>query len=369
MDNLGEGVTGVCFPVSVCMLLTVFLVKTLNPVGRSNADAVYIASIYYHEEASDSIWTKFEGSMINAMAFVVIVAAMTYGLVLLLKHGYTKWIFYYLGFSGFTTFFVISGAIVLELLQRAEIGVDWVSFLVLLTNFALVGGVTLFAMPAPLLLKQTYLIVLSCSVAYIFTFIPEWTAWVLLLGMSVYDLFAVLVDVGPLKKLVELAEERDEDIPALVYQSRPSAPKNVSRERTETEYAVGPEQDDPTGISRPRPEEDRDRAEGGDTEPLVQVEEADGHVHSLSGIKLGLGDFIFYSVLVGRAAMFDTLTTAACFVAILAGLGCTLLWLSISRRALPALPISVALATLFYFLSRFALEPVVVPMVCNMVYF
>eukprot|EP00889_Picochlorum_renovo_P008917 jgi/Picre1/35947/NNA_003404.t1 len=220
MENLGEGVTGVCFPVSVCMLLTVFLVKTLNPVGRSNADAVYIASIYYHEDASDSIWTKFEGSMINAMAFVVIVAAMTYGLVLLLKHGYTKWIFYYLGFSGFTTFFVISGAIILELLQRAEIGVDWVSFVILLTNFALVGGVTLFAMPAPLLLKQTYLIVLSCSVAYIFTFIPEWTAWVLLLGMSAYDLFAVLVDVGPLKKLVELAEERDEDIPALVYQSR-----------------------------------------------------------------------------------------------------------------------------------------------------
>lgn len=364
MENLGEGVTGLCFPVSVCMLLTVFLVKTLNPVGRSNADAVYIASIYYHEDASDSIWTKFEGSMINAMAFVVIVAAMTYGLVLLLKHGYTKWIFYYLGFSGFTTFFVISGAIILELLQRAEIGVDWVSFVILLTNFALVGGVTLFAMPAPLLLKQTYLIVLSCSVAYIFTFIPEWTAWVLLLGMSAYDLFAVLVDVGPLKKLVELAEERDEDIPALVYQSRPSTSKNVSRERIETDHAVVPEQEG-AGMSSPRPQEGGEE----DSEPLVQVEEADGHEHSLSGIKLGLGDFIFYSVLVGRAAMFDALTTAACFVAILAGLGCTLLWLSISRRALPALPISVALATLFYFLSRFALEPVIMPMVCNMVYF
>lgn len=359
MDNLGEGVTGVCFPVSVCMLLTVFLVKTLNPVGRSNAGAVYIASIYYHEDASDSIWTKFEGSLVNAMAFVVIIAAMTYGLVLLLKHGYTKWIFYYLGFSGFTTFFVISGAIILELLQRAEIGVDWVSFLILLANFACVGGVTLFAMPAPLLLKQTYLVVLSCSVAYIFTFIPEWTAWVLLLGMSVYDLFAVLVEVGPLKKLVELAEERDEDIPALVYQSRPL--KNESRERIEREATYdGPEQQE---ARTPRPQE-------GEEEPLVEVEEeARGHCHSLSGIKLGLGDFIFYSVLVGRAAMFDALTTAACFVAILAGLGCTLMWLSISRKALPALPISVALATLFYFLSRFALEPVVMPMVSNMVYF
>lgn len=36
-------------------------------------------------------------------------------------------------------------------------------------------------------------------------------------------------------------------------------------------------------------------------------------------IKLGLGDFIFYSVLVGRAAMYDLLTAAAAYLAIIAG--------------------------------------------------
>lgn len=44
-----------------------------------------------------------------------------------------------------------------------------------------------------------------------------------------YDLASVLLPGGPLKELVELAEERDVEIPALVYEARavvrsPAAP-------------------------------------------------------------------------------------------------------------------------------------------------
>ncbi len=123
------------------------------------------------------------------------------------------------------------------------------------------GVGSVFFWPAPVLLKQGYLVVTGVVTAYMFTFIPEWTTWTLLIAMALYDLYAVLTPGGPLKVallhhapasqtcadirqhqlapictpslatdskslydfvqvLVELAIERDQDIPALIYEGR-----------------------------------------------------------------------------------------------------------------------------------------------------
>eukprot|EP00565_Helicotheca_tamesis_P005268 CAMPEP_0185733200 /NCGR_PEP_ID=MMETSP1171-20130828/18736_1 /TAXON_ID=374046 /ORGANISM="Helicotheca tamensis, Strain CCMP826" /LENGTH=684 /DNA_ID=CAMNT_0028402857 /DNA_START=111 /DNA_END=2165 /DNA_ORIENTATION=- len=76
-----------------------------------------------------------------------------------------------------------------------------------------------------------------------------------------------------------------------------------------------------------------------------------------NSIKLGLGDFIFYSVLVGKAAQHSFTTFISCILVILAGLGGTLVLLSVFRQALPALPISIFLGVAFYLMTRLCVEP------------
>ena len=90
---------------------------------------------------------------------------------------------------------------------------------------------------------------------------------------------------------------------------------------------------------------------------LAEMRDDDPEGTERNSIRLGLGDFIFYSVLVAKAAEYSFATFAACTLVILAGLGGTLVLLSVYHHALPALPISIFLGVIFYLLTRFFVEP------------
>ncbi|GLC33671.1 hypothetical protein PLESTM_000098700 [Pleodorina starrii] len=199
LDDLGEEVTGIMAPVSLCMAVTVLLVRLLNPEGASSSNSVLIASIAYQENASDSSGKKLGGALLNAIIFVAVIAGMTVVLFLLFKYKCYKFIYAYMGFAVFNIFFFLTGALFIQVMQVINLHIDAFSLAYGLFNFSIVGTLGLLFVPIPLLLKQIYLIWVGIIVAYIFTFIPEWTSWVILVFMALYDIAAVLIPGGPLK--------------------------------------------------------------------------------------------------------------------------------------------------------------------------
>lgn len=76
-----------------------------------------------------------------------------------------------------------------------------------------------------------------------------------------------------------------------------------------------------------------------------------------NSIKLGLGDFVFYSLLVAKAAQYSYTAFLVCFLVILTGLAATLVILAIKGKALPALPISIFLGVIGFLWTRQFLQP------------
>ncbi|XP_074335830.1 presenilin-like protein At2g29900 [Apium graveolens] len=416
IESLGEEIVRIITPVSICMFLVVILVSILNNSESSSASFTSIATIAYTEDSSDSFWDKFEGALLNSLVFVAVVTVVTFVLVLLFYLRCTSFLKYYMGFSAFLVLGLMGGEIALFLNQYFRIPVDCFTFLLVLFNFTVVGVLAVFMSKMAIFVTQGYLVVIGMLVAYWFTLLPEWTTWMLLVAMSLYDLAAVLLPGGPLRLLVELAMARDEDIPALVYEARPvlandlsprenviprrlwREPRNVDsgiNENLNSGSSVNPSG---TAVSRLESNQNESRivnAVSGQgsrgiselTAPLIehrinvqmhlaqQAVETENLVlegiglGSSGAIKLGLGDFIFYSVLVGRAAMYDFMTVYACYLAIIAGLGITLVLLAFYQKALPALPVSVLLGVLFYLLTRLLLEAFVVQCSVNLIMF
>jgi presenilin 1 len=84
-----------------------------------------------------------------------------------------------------------------------------------------------------------------------------------------------------------------------------------------------------------------------------------------SGLKLGLGDFVFYSVLVGRVSLSDWVTTVSCMVAVISGLIATIFILVLLKKPLPALPISIFFGGIFYFVGSITLLPMIQQLMIN----
>jgi presenilin 1 len=111
----------------------------------------------------------------------------------------------------------------------------------------------------------------------------------MLLGLLVlWDLIAVLCPFGPLRLLLESSRRTQQPIPALLY----SVTMLWLSVITSTEEAPSRQSLD---LSASSIQEPTTRSPVSSNEPSPQ------DLEKKSGLKLGLGDFVFYSVLTARA--------------------------------------------------------------------
>jgi presenilin 1 len=356
-------VTQILVPVCITMVLVIALVKILNP-----PESLGSATTLYFERAGDSNAKKFGGALLNALIFVGIMIVVTCIFVVLYKYRCMKILFGWLGLSTVMLLGGGFGLIVWQLVSVLNWNMDWISFALLVWNFGVVGMAATF-WHAPVKINQLYMIAVSVLMAVLFTRLPEWTTWTILAVIAIYDLFAVLCPKGPLRLLVETAQERNENIPALLYNtfvtlmatpvtgplhSDPEDDDQTMLDEALDELHDAPSHSLSTGDDELGPHPDDtplDNAANSPTGESYEVEE------ERSGVKLGLGDFIFYSVLVGRASLFDMLAVFTSFIGIITGLFGTILLLAVWKKALPALPLSILFGVIFFFTSRFLLLP------------
>ncbi|XP_075982625.1 presenilin isoform X2 [Anticarsia gemmatalis] len=365
-------------PVTLCMLV---VVATISSINFYSVKDVYLAYTPFHEESPYAV-TKVWNALANSMILLCVIALMTVLLIVLYKKRCYKIIHGWLILSSLMLLFLFSYLYIEEALRAYNIPMDYITLAFVMWNFGVMGMIVIH-WKGPLRLQQAYLIFIAALMALVFIkYLPEWTTWAVLAVISIWDLIAVLTPKGPLRILVETAQERNEPIfPALIYSSTvmyclaatTPAPGGAGAGGGARAGGATPEgggagdagfdaawQARAAAARRMRVDSTApphyttrlERAPQGPAPP--QLADSDEE----KGVKLGLGDFIFYSVLVGKASSYgDWNTTLACFVAILIGLCLTLLLLAILKKALPALPISITFGLIFYFATRCVVKP------------
>ena len=360
--------TAIMYPVSATMVLAALSVKWLvdestKQVGSELAQA-YVKPIA-GDGSPDGGGYAFSNVLLFLGVVVLVIAAMTFCIVCLVKYNLEKFFGCYLMFAFFLVLAVTSMLVLQPALRLLNVPVDTITYWYIVFNFAAVGILSIFMAENSLFKKlgRGYLICVSVIIANIFShfdFVGEEFIWGLLMAVACYDLCAVLTPCGPLKLLIEAVGEKQSKgtdstggLNGLLYEAEVSNtpdPSFATRKaplvrNIENPVVVG-EGDGAASSQGAREGKNNGRHQALVREPPVRA------------IKLGLGDFIFYSVLVATAGSHGGyLSAVASIVCVLAGLAITLLVLVLMQKPLPALPFSIFMGVICYAITRFCTHP------------
>jgi len=347
-----EALGAVLRPVFVTMSLSASLVAWTRPKS-------HVALVYQEDDDDITVVTKdrVEKGAANALAIVGVILLTTCCVVGLYWCGCTSCLRGYMMFSSATLLGILGGGLFATVLVKAEIHLDVFTLFIIIINWAAVGVAAIyspFKFGLPRSATRAYLISAAVVLAWHLSTYPPVTTWCALIGLALYDLFAVLAPCGPLNALVQLMATRREPLPGLLYEAQIDTDEYIDETDRISSQADSRQTHgniDNIEDNIPIQYHHRNSKSNDDSDDLDTNNKRDP-------VKLGLGDFVFFSVLVANdAKQQGFVPAAAATLACLIGLATTLILLTFSKRALPALPISIALGVTASFFADACLLP------------
>lgn len=395
LEDASYRIVKIAIPVVLTLILDAVITRLIeNTHGSVSLDRSFSQTMSYNNGGITGWWP-----VLLAVILIVAIIIVTAILLVCYYYGYTKVIFVWM---------VVAVSIILsyyvwiffkQVPPVLNFPVDYISIIILIINLVVIGDMSIF-WRAPKIVTQAFLVFISVLIALVFLTFPDWTIWILLGILVIYDCCVVLCPHGLLNMIIKKSEERNDEIPALIYAS---AAYMVKDDHSAHEYegwedglnnSDYEENDDDNNDDGDGDGNDGDGSGDGDkkeaqdpnpnpnapldnekdeaaqaAEPVktsgeslnadpqnpeqnpeqkAEKKKKKKKKRDRDGVRLGLGDFCFYGILITRAARLGWDLTILCIFAVILGLSITLLILAWVQRALPALPISLILGVIFF---------------------
>ncbi|XP_065295938.1 presenilin-1-like [Dermacentor albipictus] len=216
-ERLGNQATTLVVAVSVCMLSVAALVRIMPYTKRSLFEVTYVSHTNkgVGPEGEPGL---FINAFANAFVFLLVIMIANWALVFLYKGGHYYVVRAWLMTGSALLLFLAGYYYAGRVLFFLGVPADHFSCALVTWNVGILGVVALYC-DAPCLMQRCYLVYVSILMAIaIEEVFPNWTSWILLVLVSLWDLFTVLCVQGPTRILIETAKERNDSLfPALVF--------------------------------------------------------------------------------------------------------------------------------------------------------
>lgn len=302
--------------MSLCISLSSIAIVSV----QSPSDSIFPSQTVI-PTANEPDIDRIKSSMIDATSLVCIMLITTVCFATAARHNCMCILKMYMTFSTAMLLTLLGGNFFLTFLECANTSINDVAFFFLLGTFTISGIICIFFPDrVPSTLTQSYLMITAIIVAWNLSQLDPYTIWSLLVILVFYDIFAVLCPCGPLYQLlkserlpeglvyeIKLKQDRQHDemtyssshkdisplpLYAIQIEPRSSPSTSISQTPISPSVSIGDKLNDDAFSTEQLELEDQRLS------PKSNAIEND----SIESIKVGLGDFVFLSLMVGQGA-------------------------------------------------------------------